>query len=154
MKRSNLILLLFFSQYTALHKCAYYGHVETCRFLVEWKADVAARDKCFSPPPSHHLSLTICFSAMVGLHLTLPSTTTNPTWLHTCAASAAASDDEVETRCFRASLLNSFEDAALCRSEDSRRRCRPAVGRSTQWWARVHGTYLWRKGCESTFYSP
>jgi hypothetical protein len=30
------------------------------QILVESKADVAARARCFSPPPSHHLSLTIC----------------------------------------------------------------------------------------------
>ena len=69
---------------------------------------------------------------MVGLHFTLPSTTTNPTSLrtsdvangnqaelYTCAASTAANDGQVEPRCFRASLLNRFEDATLCRSEDN-----------------------------------
>ena len=81
---------------TALHKCVYYGHVETCRFLVEWKTDVAARDKCFSPPPSHHLSLTICLAAKAILHSNWPSTELNtpqlPTSLHTCAASARRND--------------------------------------------------------------
>jgi hypothetical protein len=60
--------------------------------LVESKADVAARDRCFSPPPSHHLSLTICLAAGVALHSNAPSLTTKPTLLHTCAASARRND--------------------------------------------------------------
>ena len=80
----KLIRLLFFSQSTPLHLSAYHGHLEFTRLLVESKADVAARDWCFSPPPSHHLSLTICLAATVELHSDGPKETT---WLHTCAAS-------------------------------------------------------------------
>jgi hypothetical protein len=92
----KLILLLFFSQFTPLHYAADNDHLEVARLLVESKADVAARGgrsrRCFSPPPSHHLSLTICLAAVVGLHSNWPSTTTEPTLLHTCAASARRND--------------------------------------------------------------
>ncbi len=86
-----MTLLLFFSQQTPLHHSAFFGYLEITRLLVESKADVAARDSmCFSPPPSHHLSLTICLAAGVALHSNWPSTTT--TLLHTCAASALLND--------------------------------------------------------------
>jgi hypothetical protein len=62
------------------------------QILVESKADVAARARCFSPPPSHHLSLTICLADVAKLHSHGPSTTTKPTLLHTCAASARLND--------------------------------------------------------------
>jgi ankyrin repeat protein len=88
----KLILLLFFSQCTPLHWSARYGLLEITRLLVESKADVAARKRCFSPPPSHHLSLTICLAAMATLHSNAPSTTTKTTLLHTCAASARLND--------------------------------------------------------------
>ncbi len=87
----KLILLLFFSQQTPLHFSVREDHVEICRLLVEWKADVAARDRCFGPPPSLHLSLTICLAGVVKLHFTTPSTGAKP-WLHTCAASARRND--------------------------------------------------------------
>ena len=66
----KLILLLFFSELTPLHWAALNCHLETVRLLVESKADIAARrtvkgfSECFSPPPSHHLSLTICLAVM------------------------------------------------------------------------------------------
>jgi hypothetical protein len=90
----KLILLLFFSQCTSLHWSAIEGSLEVVRLLVESKADVAARDRCFSPPPSHHLSLTICLAAMVVLYSNPPSTPDpdRPTLLHTCAASARLND--------------------------------------------------------------
>ena len=88
----KFILLLFFSQYTPLHWSAQEGHLEVTRLLVESKADVAARDRCFSPPPSHHLSLTIRLAAVATLHSNLPLTTKKPTSLHTCAASALLND--------------------------------------------------------------
>ena len=88
----KFIRLLSFSQETPLHRSAEYGHLEITRLLVESKADVAARDRCFSPPPSHHLSLTICLAAMAKLHSNTPSTATKPTLLHTCAASALLND--------------------------------------------------------------
>ena len=47
----KFILLFSFSQYTPLHFSAHNGHLEVTRLLVESKADVAARDRCFSPPP-------------------------------------------------------------------------------------------------------
>ena len=76
-----------------LHHSAANGHLEVCRLLVESKADVAASDRCFIPPPSHHLSLTICFAVLATLHSDMPSTTTRiPMWLHTCAASARRND--------------------------------------------------------------
>ena len=95
----KLILFLFFSQRTPLHltltprhESAWKGRLEITRLLVESKADVAARDRCFSPPPSHHLSLTICLAAVAALHSNVPSTSTKPTLLHTCAASALLND--------------------------------------------------------------
>jgi ankyrin repeat protein len=88
----KFIILLFFSQCTPLHGSAGEGHLDVCRFLVESNADVAARTRCFSPPPSHHLSLTICLAAMAKLHSDSPSTSTKPTLLHTCAASALLND--------------------------------------------------------------
>jgi ankyrin repeat protein len=90
----TLILLLFLSGITPLHRSAIHGRLEVCRLLVESKADVAARMRCFSPPPSHHLSLTICLAAMAAaeLHSKSPSTATKPTLLLTSAASAPRSD--------------------------------------------------------------
>ena len=88
----KFILLLFFSQWTPLHFSAVWGRLEVCRLLVESKADVAARNWCFSPPPSHHLSLTIGLAALAKLHSKGPSFTTKPTLLHTCAASALLND--------------------------------------------------------------
>jgi hypothetical protein len=88
----KFILLLSFSQRTPLHRCAQEGHLEVCHLLVESKADVAARSRCFSPPPSHHLSLTICLAAVATLHSNTPSTATKPTLLYTCAASALLND--------------------------------------------------------------
>ena len=86
-----MTLLLFFSQETPLHCSATCGHLEVTRLLVESKANVAAR-RCFSPPPSHHLSLTICLAALASLHSHWPYTATKPTSLHTCAASALLND--------------------------------------------------------------
>ena len=88
----KFIPFLLFSQRTPLHlsSCP-----EVSGLLVESKADVAAREGCFSPPPSHHLSLTIRLAAcyqLVALHSHAPSTGANPTWLHTCAASALLND--------------------------------------------------------------
>jgi hypothetical protein len=96
----KLILLLFFRQRTPLHYTAWSGQfsamdgvqLEVCRLLVESKADVAAMDRCFSPPPSHYLSLTICVAAVATLLSNTPSTETKPTLLHTCAASARLND--------------------------------------------------------------
>ena len=88
----KFILLLFFSQWTPLHYSATNGRLEVARFLVESKADVAARGRCFSPPPSHHLSLTICLAAVATLHSHAPLLTTKSTLLHTCAASALLND--------------------------------------------------------------
>ena len=68
------------------------GRLEVTRLLVESKADVAARDRCFSPPPSHHLSLTVYLAGLATLHSTTPSTGTTPPLLHTCAASALLND--------------------------------------------------------------
>jgi hypothetical protein len=64
----KLMSLLSFSQRTPLHWSAIESRLELCRLLVESKADVAARDRCFSPPSSHHLSLTDCFAAVATLH--------------------------------------------------------------------------------------
>ena len=87
-----MILLFFLSQWTPLHLSARNEHLEITRLLVESKADVAARDRCFSPPPSHHLSLTICLAALATLRSNRPSSSTKPTLLHTCAASALLND--------------------------------------------------------------
>jgi hypothetical protein len=81
--------------------------LEVSRLLVESRADVAARTRCFSPPPSHHLSLTICLAAKAKLHSHWPSNNThtvNKAWnrknkakertifFYTCAASAPRND--------------------------------------------------------------
>ena len=84
--------MLFFSQNTPLICSAANGQLEVTRLLVESESDVAARDRCFNPPPSHHLSLTICLAALAKLHSNTPSTRTKPTWLHTCEASALLND--------------------------------------------------------------
>jgi hypothetical protein len=81
-------LFLFYSAGTLLHYVAAKGHLDITRLLVESKADVAARDLYASPPPSHHLSLTVCIAVMATLPSNAPSTTTKPTLLHTFAASA------------------------------------------------------------------
>ena len=86
------LVLLLFSQHTPLHLSAGNRRLEITRLLVESKADVAARSRCFSPPPSHHLSLTICLAAMAPLHSNWPSAGTIPSLLHTCAASALMND--------------------------------------------------------------
>ena len=101
----KFILLLSFSERTPLHYSAMYGHLEVTRLLVESKADVAAR-RCFSPPPSHHLSLTICLAALAKLHSSGPSFATEPTLLHTCAASARMRDAPGVRACVR---VNFFE---------------------------------------------
>jgi hypothetical protein len=96
---SKFILLHFFSQLTPLHLSACFGHLEVTRLLVESKADVAARERCFSPPPSHHLSLTICLAAGATLHSKMPSRTTKPTLLHTCAASTLLNEAPTSVTC-------------------------------------------------------
>jgi hypothetical protein len=81
---------------TALHGSAQGGSLEICRLLVESKADVAARDRCFSPPPSHNLLLTICLAERVRLHSIKPSYTTKPlkpTSKHTCACCCTRRND-------------------------------------------------------------
>ena len=88
----KLILLLFFSQVTPLLWSAFEGRLEVSRLLVESKADVAATNRCFSPPPSHHISLTICLAAVAKLHSNWPPSSKKPTSLHTCAASARLND--------------------------------------------------------------
>jgi hypothetical protein len=91
-----LILWLFFSLWTPLHASAFNGQLEVSRLLVESKADVAARDRCFSPSPSHHLLLNIlniCLAAMATLHSEWSSATTKPPSLHTCAASVRRNDE-------------------------------------------------------------
>ena len=40
----KLILLLFFSQQTPLHRSAFCGHLEVCRLLLQCNADVDAKD--------------------------------------------------------------------------------------------------------------
>ena len=53
----KIIRFLLFSQNTPLHRSVQTGHVEVCRLLVESKADIVAKTRCFSLPPSHHFSL-------------------------------------------------------------------------------------------------
>ena len=99
-------LLLFYSAGTLLHYVAAKGRLEVTRLLVESKANAAARDLYASPPPSHHLSLTICIAVMATLPSHSPSAATKPTLLHTCAASALLNDAPPRTarhtrsRCF------------------------------------------------------
>jgi hypothetical protein len=90
----KLILLVFFRKKTLLHWSAGEGLLEVSCLLVRMKAQVAARDWCFSPPPSHRLSLTICLAAMAKLHSNAPSITnySQKTWLHSCAASTRGND--------------------------------------------------------------
>ena len=89
---SSFVRLLSFSHWTPLQLSAAHGHLEVTRLLVESKADVAAR-RCFSPPSSHHLSLTIRLAAGAGaaLHSPTPKSMTT-TLLHTSAASARLND--------------------------------------------------------------
>jgi hypothetical protein len=66
----ELILMLFFIRTIPLHLSASRFHLEISRLLIESKADVAARNRCFGPPPSHHLSesLTVCLAALATQH--------------------------------------------------------------------------------------
>jgi ankyrin repeat protein len=84
----KLILFIFFSLDTPLQQAVFDGRLDICRLLVESKADVAVENRRFSPPPSHHLSLTICLAALATLRSKWPSTATKLTLLHTCAALA------------------------------------------------------------------
>ena len=47
----KFILFVYFSDWTPLHTSAWFGQLKVARFLVQSKADVAARTRCFSPPP-------------------------------------------------------------------------------------------------------
>ncbi len=87
----KFILLLSFSQNTPLLLSAEHGRLEITRLLVESKADVAATTRCFSPPQSHHLSLTIRLAAGAALHSPSPKSLPT-TLLHTSAASARLND--------------------------------------------------------------
>jgi hypothetical protein len=119
--------LLFFRQATPLICSAFFGHLEVSRLLVESKADVAARSRCFSPPPSHHLSLTICLAAGATLHSKTPSARTKPTLLHTCAASALLNDAppraaaaQIKTVLVRRGGGGTFFSTSHCQSFDVR----------------------------------
>jgi hypothetical protein len=62
------------------------------------KADAAARTRCFSPPPSHHLSLTVCLAAWEKLHSNGRSTATMPRSIRSdCSLSIIDNSSE---RCF------------------------------------------------------
>jgi hypothetical protein len=78
-----LILLPFISQQTPLHLSARERQLETCRLLVESKADIAASDRCSSTSRALRLPLTPCAAAVDALRSKLPATT----WLHIFAAS-------------------------------------------------------------------
>ena len=41
-------LMFFRNGGTALHEAAYYGHLDSCRLLVEARADLSLRDRCCS----------------------------------------------------------------------------------------------------------
>jgi hypothetical protein len=66
------ILLLFCSGYAPLHRVTIAAgevYLQIARLLVESKADVAARDRCFSPPPispsfTHYLPCSFGESAL------------------------------------------------------------------------------------------
>ena len=75
-----------------LHQSALYGHLETCRLLVEARADVQAKDRCCSPRRFRRLPLTLCVLATAELHSNWPSTATSPPLLRICAALAPAND--------------------------------------------------------------
>lgn len=79
-----LILLPFISQQTPLHLSARECQLETCRLLVDWKADIAANDRCSSTSRTLRLPLTPRAAAVDALRSELPATT----WLHIFAASA------------------------------------------------------------------
>ncbi len=52
------------SQYTPLHAAAVKGHLEICKYLVELKADVAAKDRRYDPLPSvEELLFVFAFSS-------------------------------------------------------------------------------------------
>ena len=158
----KFILLLSFSLQTPLHLSAQWGHLEITRLLVESKADVAARDRCFSPPPSHHLSLTICLAAMARLHSNGPSSTTKPTSLHTCAASALLNDAPPRAAVARIKRLlfvwrrllfpkpltktNRFDCARISWRERRRRQGHCSRGRWHGRWLACFGSSALRKG--------
>jgi hypothetical protein len=60
------LILLLLSQNTPLHCSTANGRLEVSCLLVESKAEIAAKTRCFILPPSHHLSLTICLEVVVG----------------------------------------------------------------------------------------
>ena len=74
----KFILLLFLSQVSPLQCSASAGHLEICRLLIEWNADVSATDWCCFSFLSPHLSLTSCVAAMAALHSNRPSARAKP----------------------------------------------------------------------------
>ena len=80
------------SQSTPLHCSSSNGHVRICRLLVEQRADVAAKDKCRSPPRARSRSLTPCVAETAKLRSNTPSTAKNGIWFRFFAASVPRSD--------------------------------------------------------------
>jgi hypothetical protein len=75
------------SQATALHKAAQGGHLELCKFLVEVRADVAAKDSLYDPLPSVQKLFFLYFLPIFCFPLFNPS----------CSASAPASGSKLRT---------------------------------------------------------
>jgi hypothetical protein len=81
------ILLVFVSQNTPLHCSASNGQLETCRLLVESKANVDAQNWFRTSLRFPYLLLTICVAVRAKLPSNVPSTATEPTWWPIYAAS-------------------------------------------------------------------
>ena len=79
-----LILLPLISQQTPLHLSARERQLDTCRLLVESKADIAANDRCSNTSRALPLPLTPRAAAVDARRSELPATT----WLHIFAALA------------------------------------------------------------------
>ncbi len=66
----TLILLLRFRDETPLHLSAFNGHIDLCRLLLEFKADVNAKDIKYAPPPLLSLfffSFELCLRMLILL---------------------------------------------------------------------------------------
>ncbi len=80
------------SGWQPLHYSACFGRLETCRLLVESRADVQAKKRCCSPRRFRRLPLTLCVLATAKLHFLWPSTGSSPPLLRICEALAPAND--------------------------------------------------------------
>ncbi len=85
-------------------------YVEICRLLLKSQAYVAARNRCFGPAPSRHLSLTFCLWLWQHCTQQRNCLQKKPTWLH------RTSDTCSQRQHRRAAMTRSFrcEKCARC----------------------------------------